>query len=163
VHKLDHHLKFINGLQKRDNAIMYINLFWNIQIDYMPEPMSDLQQKDHWQTPRETLERGTGDSEDIAIGKYFDLQQLGFKPQLAYGFAGGQAHMLCLCDGHRLDSQHEPTTIAFSFNDHTTYVNGVANHTPPSTIFPQWAHIIRAHRTPDSDRQIERLAHVTGL
>lgn len=46
-----------------------INDFWNKTITYKSEPPGE----DIWQTPEETLKLKTGDCEDFAIAKYFDL------------------------------------------------------------------------------------------
>jgi len=45
------------------------NDFWNRYITYTAEPTGD----DVWQTPKETWEKQTGDCEDYAIVKYFDM------------------------------------------------------------------------------------------
>jgi len=158
--KLQLHQQFIAGLTNPSKAALYINLFWNMQIDYKAEPLTNLQQKDHWQTPEETLQRGTGDCEDIAIGKYFDLQGLGLKPTLAFAFANGKAHMLCICMGAELDNQCQPTDIVFTFNNTHVYVKDQACEIQPGTLFPQWQQMIDTYKA--TDRQIERLAHVTG-
>jgi len=65
-----------------------VNLWWN-QFVYVADV------KDHWQTPIETIERGGGDCEDIAFGKYFTLVGLGVPGVLlCYCHQRGNAHMV---------------------------------------------------------------------
>lgn len=52
----------------------------NAQVRYQAEQPG----QDHYQTPKETRERGTGDCEDIAIAKYWELHKQGLHPQLMY-------------------------------------------------------------------------------
>ena len=53
-----------------------VNRFVNRSVLH-GEDMDVWGQADYWATPRETLGRGRGDCEDIAIAKYFGLVQLG--------------------------------------------------------------------------------------
>lgn len=73
-----------------------INDFFNRQVDYA----TDLEvwgQIDYWASPLETLDKGRGDCEDYAIGKYFSLIAAGVpgaKMRLVYVRAEvGQANM----------------------------------------------------------------------
>lgn len=54
--------------------IEQINFEVNSSIRYEPD------QADHWQTPSETLARGAGDCEDIALVKFHRLVEVGFNP-----------------------------------------------------------------------------------
>lgn len=52
----------------------------NAAIEYQGEPAGE----DHWQTPAESRELGTGDCEDIAIAKYIELRAAGIQAELCY-------------------------------------------------------------------------------
>ncbi len=50
------------------------NDFWNKSVVYKAEKPSDIGKTiDIWQTPEETWKKKTGDCEDFAIAKYYDL------------------------------------------------------------------------------------------
>lgn len=49
-----------------------INTFFNRRVDYV-EDREVWGQPDYWASPLETLNKGAGDCEDYAIGKYFSL------------------------------------------------------------------------------------------
>lgn len=84
--------------------LAYINDRWNFHISPLPEAEG----KDDWQTPLETIARGTGDCEDIAIGKYFSLicADLGhLKASVAtVKMKSGLAHCMLFVDGWALDN-----------------------------------------------------------
>jgi predicted transglutaminase-like cysteine proteinase len=55
--------------------------FLNPRLQYVNEkvhnPQSPEGVSDYWQTPKQSLERGLGDCDDYAIGKFFTLRTLG--------------------------------------------------------------------------------------
>jgi predicted transglutaminase-like cysteine proteinase len=58
------------------------NDFWNKSIVYKDEPISvSGKSLDFWQTPRETLSKKSGDCEDFAIIKYYDLIASGIEKE----------------------------------------------------------------------------------
>ncbi len=77
-----------------------VNEFYNRRIAFHDDT-EVWQQVDYWASPLETLDKGRGDCEDYAIGKYFGLVALGVpvaKLRLVYVRAqldgGVQAHMV---------------------------------------------------------------------
>jgi predicted transglutaminase-like cysteine proteinase len=77
-----------------------INNFYNRQVQFRDD-MEVWGQADYWASPLEMLDKGQGDCEDYAIGKYFSLVALGIataKLRLVYvraQVAGAvQAHMV---------------------------------------------------------------------
>lgn len=72
---------------------LYItNAWWNTHIQYQRESRGE----DQWQTPEETLARGAGDCEDLAIGKYVTLRECGVPTEqlrLLCCRLRGEAHM----------------------------------------------------------------------
>lgn len=62
------------------DLLVEVNDRVNAQVKYQAEQPG----QDHYQTPKETRERGTGDCEDIAIAKYWELHKQGLHPQLMY-------------------------------------------------------------------------------
>lgn len=81
-----------------------INDRWNRRIRHLEEAPG----KDDWQTPLETIARGTGDCEDLAIGKYFSLiaADLGhLKATVAtVTMQSGLAHCMLFVNGWALDN-----------------------------------------------------------
>ena len=70
-----------------------VNAWWNIHVQYQQEALG----QDQWQTPEETLHFGSGDCEDIAIGKYVTLLNCGASPRklrLLCGRLMDRAHMV---------------------------------------------------------------------
>ena len=119
-------------------TIQQVDYFWNSFIDYE----ADRPGEDLWQTPRETLEKGFGNCDAVAIGKYFDLIALGYTPLLDYcKVVGGPYHLRCQCGGVMLDSQDRSAETIFTFDQHTGYIaiNGRPVTTQPtSKILPRW-------------------------
>lgn len=108
------HAKFIATI-KKGNEIQDVDYFWNSEIKYV----KDEPNRDTWQAPAETLERGAGDCEDVNNGKYWDLVALGFKPKLNFlKLTSGEYHINCTCNCVTLDNQSLDGEIKFSF-DHT--------------------------------------------
>lgn len=77
-----------------------VNRFFNRRIAFHDDT-EVWQRVDHWASPLETLDKGRGDCEDYAIGKYFALTAVGVpvaKLRLVYVRAqlngGVQAHMV---------------------------------------------------------------------
>lgn len=95
-------LQEMQAVQGQDEVekLKAINTFFNRQIQFR----SDLDvwgAVDYWASPMELLNRGQGDCEDYAIGKYFSLVSMGVAPaklRMVYVRAqlGGsvQAHMV---------------------------------------------------------------------
>lgn len=52
-----------------------INTWCNHNIEYVPDRIL-YDKQDYWATPEETLEKGAGDCEDIAILKWWILKQM---------------------------------------------------------------------------------------
>lgn len=69
--------KLLGDLDGKDemSQMKEVNRFFN-KVRYI-EDEKNFGMKDHWQTPREFMQRG-GDCEDYAIAKYLSLKQLGF-------------------------------------------------------------------------------------
>lgn len=87
------------GLEELEK-IKSINQFYNRQVQYR-EDIDNWGVVDHWTSPLELLQRGSGDCEDYAIAKYFSLIAMGLAPakmRMVYVRAqtGGaiQAHMV---------------------------------------------------------------------
>jgi len=86
-----------------EGRLQAVNQFFNRRIQFA-EDTTVWGQVDYWASPVEMLEKGAGDCEDFAIGKYFSLLAIGMpmaKLRLVYvraqlGGAGGpvQAHMV---------------------------------------------------------------------
>lgn len=86
-----------------DTKLQAVNQFFNQRIAFR-EDIEVWGQLDYWASPMEMLEKGEGDCEDYAIGKYFSLLALGMpvnKLRMVYvraqmGAAGGvvAAHMV---------------------------------------------------------------------
>lgn len=75
----------------KGNTIAEINDAVNASIRYVAEPDG----QDHWQTPAETFALGTGDCEDFAIAKYYELKARGLAGQawvMVLKTSNGQAH-----------------------------------------------------------------------
>ncbi len=77
-----------------------VNLFFNRHVQYR-EDQDVWQMPDYWASPLETFQKGAGDCEDFAIGKYFSLMAAGVpsaKMRLVYVRAqlggGVVAHMV---------------------------------------------------------------------
>lgn len=94
---------------------------------------------DYWQTPQETMDRCTGDCEDIAILKAHILRKMGLKPRLAYckfKYAPHlEAHIVCVINDHVLDvrnvnpmvkrtHERDDLAIQFYFNHHSLWAGG---------------------------------------
>lgn len=78
-----------------------INDAWNRRIKYLEEPPGE----DIWQLPSETIALGTGDCEDIAMGKFFSVKWLLDKdPELVICKLRGQPHVVVVVDGWVLDN-----------------------------------------------------------
>jgi len=86
-----------------EGRLQAVNQFFNRRVQFADDTVV-WGQLDHWASPIEMLDKGAGDCEDFAIGKYFSLLALGMpmaKLRLVYvraqtGGAGGpvQAHMV---------------------------------------------------------------------
>lgn len=82
-----------------------INDAWNRRIKYLVEPEG----RDHWQLPSETINLGTGDCEDLAIGKFFSVKWFTERePELMVcRLREGErdtAHVVVIVDGWVLDN-----------------------------------------------------------
>jgi predicted transglutaminase-like cysteine proteinase len=91
---------------------------------------------DYWATPNETIKRGAGDCEDLALAKYFTLIHNGVsasKLRLAYAKLDGQAHMIVIydetlsekylvLDNYDLDikelNKRKDIEVVYTFNSH---------------------------------------------
>lgn len=94
--RLADHKLHIRGLLGTHGVDAYVNK----NIRYQSE------NKDEWATPAETLRRGYGDCEDIALLKCAILNSLGKKPAfvIVRDLIKRQDHALCICEGRVLDS-----------------------------------------------------------
>jgi len=77
-----------------------VNQFFNQRVEWREDPLV-WNKVDHWASPMEMFDKGAGDCEDLAMGKYFALLGLGLPPaslRLVYvkaQFDGrSQAHMV---------------------------------------------------------------------
>jgi len=71
---------------------VYLSCFEDAcKIKYQKDEGHD-QGQDNWQTPEETIRKGTGDCEDMAILLYRNLKREGLKPRIVSGF--GNIHEL---------------------------------------------------------------------
>lgn len=76
-----------------EKTLLEVNKSYNKRIKYL------LENKDYWQTPGETLAKGTGDCEDIAIAKYYELASKGIpveNMQLVIGDSFGIMHTVLM-------------------------------------------------------------------
>ncbi len=85
-----------------DERLRLVNQFYNRRIEFR-EDIDVWGQADYWASPLEMLDKGRGDCEDFAIGKYFGLLATGMpvaKLRLVYvraqlpGGGAPQAHMV---------------------------------------------------------------------
>ena len=56
----------------------------NIQVNRDIKYQSELQGQDYWQTPAETMKKGSGDCEDFALLKMYTLKQSGIPENAMY-------------------------------------------------------------------------------
>jgi predicted transglutaminase-like cysteine proteinase len=78
------------------DEIAAINTYVNTLLTYTPDD-----NRNHWQTLSESMERGKGDCEDYACAKFHLLHNAGYKSYLAQvTTSDGQAHMVCVCVGN---------------------------------------------------------------
>lgn len=94
-------------------------------IRHVPEPPG----VDHWQSPRETVSKGYGDCEDIAILNYYNHLQSGKTHEelrLVYGKLNGEAHMTYeVWDGNQWVGENlTGFTETFKFNTENLYLKG---------------------------------------
>lgn len=87
-----------------EGKVTAVNSFFNKRIAYM-EDIQAWGKKDYWATPLETLNKGAGDCEDLAIAKYFALEQLGvphsaMKITYVKSTNFSEAHMVLLASKH---------------------------------------------------------------
>jgi predicted transglutaminase-like cysteine proteinase len=96
--------------------LIRINTQVNNAIDYTPDD-----NRNHWQTLAESLERGKGDCEDYACAKFHLLHNAGYKSYLAQvTTSDGQAHMVCVCKGFIFDNLTNIIAPATDRSDLTT-------------------------------------------
>lgn len=141
------HQDFIKNLSSSSTPIDDVNLFWNLNIEYKADPSapSPKNQRDYWQTPEETLLKGTGDCEDYAIAKFFDLKTLELEPWLGYGKdEDNQWHMVCLCEGRVLDNKYGDFIELLRFNMSEVRLSGRKLESNPFHLFPEWQRVIQA-------------------
>lgn len=82
----------------------------NKNIEYT----SDGANRDHWQTPKETLARGRGDCEDMALLKMAYLIGLGHTPSLLLckdRMSGGEWHAVALTKHLLFDLRGDPRRL----------------------------------------------------
>lgn len=128
------HDAFIKTLTD-DGAEQVINEWWNSNIRYVRDNPLTAYVKS-WQTPGETLSKGTGDCEDIAIGKFYDLLGYGRDPYLNYCRVGGAYHMNVISSGTTLDNQHRKAIDVFYFNEKGAYIGDTLLPTPVDALLP---------------------------
>lgn len=126
--------------------IMAVNIAVNRKIQYKPDAV------DHWQSPAETARLGTGDCEDYAIAKYFELRKNGVPDSemwLVYTLDAG-GHMTLQAGGVVLDNRSDAPIPAaqiepvYTFNASGMHFNGKIYDY--STRLPQWAMIVSEER-----------------
>jgi predicted transglutaminase-like cysteine proteinase len=108
----------------------------NYRISYV-EDFAGWGAKDYWATPSETLNKGTGDCEDIAILKYSMLKKMGWTAdsmRILYVVYAPTSifHVVLECDGFILDNivpevlpvaERQDLQYVFGFNEHGVWVN----------------------------------------
>lgn len=90
-------------MQVSPRLLEAVNITINRRIVFLAEARG----ADFWQTPRETLERKTGDCEDIAILKYATLTDINVAlgPLVVLGrIAGRGDHAFCVAGGWVMDN-----------------------------------------------------------
>lgn len=112
-----------------------VNDAWNRRIKYLAEPKG----KDDWQLPSETIALGTGDCEDLAIGKFFTIQWGDkWKPELMVCRLGEQAHVVVVVDGWVLDNA-APNIVKLSARPDIT---PVSRSTQGNPVDPRFAWVL---------------------
>lgn len=116
-----------------------INDAWNRRIKYLAEPEG----QDDWQLPSETITLGTGDCEDLAIGKFFSIKWFTERePELMVcRLRDGEldtAHVVVIVDGWVLDNA-APEIVKLSARPDITPVSRSWQH---EIHDPRFAHVI---------------------
>jgi predicted transglutaminase-like cysteine proteinase len=98
------------------DEIAAINTHINTLLTYTPDD-----NRNHWQSLAESLERGKGDCEDYAAAKFYLLNYSGYKPYRAQVTTqDGQPHMVCVGNGFILDNLTDIVAPATDRSDLTT-------------------------------------------
>jgi len=93
--------------------ISRLNLFLNRKIKYKEEPDS----QDYWQTPWETISKGTGDCEDYAIMKFITL--------IEHGVPAEDLNLVLAINKH---SKRQHSYIKLNFKNKTYYLDNLSDH-----------------------------------
>lgn len=96
-----------------------INEHYNHQIKFKSDVRID-----YWQTPGETLALGTGDCEDYAIIKYYDLAAKGINPDdmmIVVGSYNGELHSVLKVGSRILDNQSDKIIAASKYKMNIAY------------------------------------------
>ena len=133
-----HDLMDRNGHESWYQDLEAVNNFFN-QVEWVSDSLH-WGEKEHWQTPLETLIDFKGDCEDMAIAKYTTLRIMGYtenQVSLVYSLAGKTPHMVLAFnkDEHShpfiLDSlnkqllsseKRQDLTTVFEFNNDTIWL-----------------------------------------
>jgi predicted transglutaminase-like cysteine proteinase len=161
------------SLAEADDGIRLdtVNRFFNRRIVFGDDALV-WRVDDHWASPLETLQQGTGDCEDYAIAKYFSLLAIGMPAaqlrlvyvRLQVGGAGGasQPHMVLAYYAHataeplildnlvgeiRPASRRPDLTPVFSFNSEGLWQgNGSQRMGDPVERLSRWREVLRKAR-----------------
>jgi len=98
-------IKSCKGLSDYDK-LDRVNKWFNINIEY-GDDIFIWGAKEYWASLDETLEKGCGDCDDIAIAKYFALKELGIEAKLAYVLNSDGAHMIAISYPNILDNMYD--------------------------------------------------------
>lgn len=122
--------------------IFFINQSINNAIDWQYDP------NDIWQYPEQTIILGTGDCEDYAIEKYYQLRNIGVSDDdmlISYKAING-GHVVLIVDGIVLDNMRDDLyeddgNSVYQLNASGMYFQGIRHEI--GGILPKWYAIVR--------------------
>ena len=91
-----------------------VNNYWNHHLEYV-KPTNN-----HWQTPEESLKRGTGSCRDFAVAKYYTLKQQGYdvrRMKITVVIWKDWVHAVLVVDGKILDNMTDEIKDVSEVND----------------------------------------------
>lgn len=158
--RTEYWLDFLDKIQSNDviDQLKHINKFVNRLIRYETDEVV-WNSKDYWASPLETLHKGMGDCEDIALLKFMSLLMLGHaehKVRMHYvsiEMANSSiSHMVCgyhleendpyildsTIDSVRMLSARSDIVVALSFNQFSLWVNDILTPYDPKEKLSLW-------------------------
>jgi predicted transglutaminase-like cysteine proteinase len=123
--------------------IISTNISVNSNINYVDDKI------DYWQSPSETIKLKTGDCEDYAILKYFELLKKGIPDndmRIAYTITESGGHMVLVVNKYVLDNMTDAIymtddiEIIYSFNSSAIYFNN--REYKLKKLLPKWSAIL---------------------